>query len=75
MVQINVSEATGLLAELVEAALRGETVLITKNGQETVQLVPVPSNKPHPVFGSAKGLIHFSEDFDAPLEDFNEYMQ
>jgi len=25
-------------------------------------------------FGSAKGLIQISEDFDAPLEDFKEYM-
>ena len=24
--------------------------------------------------GSAKGLVHISEDFDEPLEDFREYM-
>lgn len=24
-------------------------------------------------FGSAKGLIEMAEDFDEPLEDFNEY--
>jgi hypothetical protein len=28
-----------------------------------------------PRFGSAKGLVKFiSEDFDAPLDDFKEYM-
>ena len=27
-----------------------------------------------PVFGSGKGKIHLSPDFDAPLDDFNEYM-
>jgi hypothetical protein len=27
------------------------------------------------IFGSAKGMIHMSEDFDAPLEDFKEYME
>ncbi len=26
-------------------------------------------------FGSAKGKYHLSADFDAPLEDFNDYMQ
>lgn len=27
-----------------------------------------------PVFGSAKGEITLSQDFDEPLEDFKEYM-
>jgi hypothetical protein len=27
-----------------------------------------------PVFGSLKGKIWMSDDFDAPLEDFNDYM-
>lgn len=27
-----------------------------------------------PKFGSLKGKIRLSEDFDAPLSDFNEYM-
>jgi antitoxin ParD1/3/4 len=26
-----------------------------------------------PRFGSAKGLVRMSDDFDAPLEDFEEY--
>ncbi|WP_373522236.1 DUF2281 domain-containing protein [Aquiflexum sp.] len=30
--------------------------------------------KPKPVFGSAKGEIILSPDFDEPLEDFKEYM-
>jgi hypothetical protein len=27
-----------------------------------------------PKFGSGKGLFKMSDDFDAPLEDFKEYM-
>jgi len=27
-----------------------------------------------PKFGSLKGKIHLSEDFDTPLSDFKEYM-
>ena len=30
--------------------------------------------KPKPQFGSAKGLIKMSADFDEPLEDFADYM-
>jgi hypothetical protein len=33
--------------------------------------VEVKKNKPK--FGSAKGMFKMSEDFDAPLEDFNDY--
>lgn len=28
-----------------------------------------------PQFGSAKGMITMADDFDAPLEDFREYME
>lgn len=29
---------------------------------------------PRPRFGSARGMITMSDDFDEPLEDFAEYM-
>ncbi|GAB4022047.1 type II toxin-antitoxin system VapB family antitoxin [Spirosoma koreense] len=37
------------------------------------------ANQPHskrktPVFGSAKGQFQMSDDFDAPLNDFADYM-
>ena len=31
-------------------------------------------NSKRPVFGCAKGQFWMSDDFDAPLEDFAEYM-
>jgi prevent-host-death family protein len=74
MYQVSVNEASSQLAELVEAAIRGEAVFITKNGSETVQLVPVTPALPKPQFGSAKGFITMSDDFDAPLEDFKDYI-
>ncbi len=74
MQQINLTDATQHLAALIDAALHGEAVFITRNGQDVVQLVPVTLPKPHPRFGSAKGLIVVAEDFDDPLEDFKEYM-
>ncbi len=38
------------------------------------QVIPVTSTKRHPQFGSARGLIQMSDDFDAPLTDFDDYM-
>lgn len=75
MQQVHLEEASAHLAELIEAAVRGEVVLITTDTQQVIRLVPVTVTKPKRRFGSAKGLIHMSDDFDAPLEDFREYME
>ncbi len=34
----------------------------------------IPAQRRKPKFGCAKGTFKMSDDFDAPLEDFNEYM-
>ncbi len=77
--QITLEEAKNQLAELLQAALNGEEVFIVGNDQQLIQLVPVkplplPKVERRPQFGSAKGLITMSDDFDEPLEDFKEYM-
>jgi len=60
---------------LIASAIKGETVFITQNGQQVVQLVSVNQPERRPRFGSAKGLIKVADDFDEPLEDFKEYME
>lgn len=74
MTQVTLDEAKEQLPALIEAALGGEEVLITRNGH-SVRLVPC-EEKPRRKAGSAKGLItYIADDFDAPLEDFKEYME
>jgi antitoxin (DNA-binding transcriptional repressor) of toxin-antitoxin stability system len=72
MQPVGLDEAKERLQDLVDAALRGETVSITVDEDQAVQLVPVIRPRGKPQFGSAKGLIWMAEDFDAPLEDFKE---
>ncbi len=67
MQQVNLDEAKTHLTDLIEAAIKGEEVVITKGGQPVVKLVPVSQTKSHPQFGSAKGLISRSDDFDCPF--------
>lgn len=74
MHQVNVVEATEQLPNLIDAAVRGEVVLITTDDRQTVRLVPVKHAKQPRRPGRAKGIIHMANDFDAPLEDFQEYM-
>ena len=73
MHQVNVGEATRQLPNLIDAALRGEIVLITSDDHQTVRLVHVKHTRQPRRPGSAKGMIHIADDFDAPLEDFQEY--
>ena len=40
----------------------------------TVEQRSAASEKKVPVFGCAKGQFRMSPDFDAPLEDFKDYM-
>jgi antitoxin (DNA-binding transcriptional repressor) of toxin-antitoxin stability system len=75
MQRVNLDEAIAHLNDLVDAAVQGETVLIVTHDQQTVQLVPVPPSNPTRKFGSAAGMFTISDDFDAPLDDFAEYME
>ena len=74
MQQINLTEASQNLPDLIEAALSGEEIIIIKDNQPVVKLIPVSPVKQRPKYGSAKGLVTISDDFDEPLEDFKEYM-
>jgi antitoxin (DNA-binding transcriptional repressor) of toxin-antitoxin stability system len=75
MVEVTRDEAKGQLAELIEAAWRGEEVYITGPAGQVVQLIPVRLGRGKPQFGSARGLIWMADDFDAPLDDFRDYMK
>lgn len=75
MQQVSLNEAQLHLLSLVDAAIQGETVLIVRDDQHTVQLVPVAGGKPTRKAGSAKGLLSIAADFDAPLPDFDEYLK
>ncbi len=71
MHEIDVAQAAEKLKALLEAALKGERVVITEDAG-SVELVPL---KPHRkrVFGSARGVFDIPEGFDAPLADLDEY--
>ena len=74
MYQVKLEEAKSRLLTLINAAIKGEKVLIWTDDHQAVQIVPIEPPKRRPQFGSAKGLIEMADDFDAPLQDFAEYM-
>jgi len=74
MKTLPIHQACRHLDDLVDAAIAGEEVVLTRDDHPAVKLVPVASaGSAHPQFGSARGLIKMSDDFDAPLDDFDDY--
>ena len=73
MYTIELQDTKTHLETLLETALKGEEVIITQDHQAILRLVRI-SSPAYRTPGSAKGKITITEDFDAPLEDFQEYM-
>ena len=71
---IDITHAQTQLPQLMQIALQGEEIIITRNNQPILKLSQIPSTSKRRQRGSAKGQIKIAPDFDAPLEDFQEYM-
>jgi antitoxin (DNA-binding transcriptional repressor) of toxin-antitoxin stability system len=73
---ISIDEARARLPELIANLQPGESAVIVSQGQPVATLTrsSQPSWPCHA--GSAKQLPHWmAPDFDAPLDDFREYME
>ena len=68
---MKLSDAKARFSEVVQQAMLGHPVTITKDNRPVVRVVPIKPAKRRP--GTGKG-IWMSPDFDEPLEDFAEYM-
>ena len=65
------AEAKTHFSEIVQKAMLGELIVITKENRPVVRLVAIKPAQRVP--GTGKG-VWIAPDFDAPLEDFAEYM-
>jgi len=88
MIRTTIQRAKNDLEDLIEAARRGEEVVIATDDmdQDEVRIVvnrpsvrtsssddDADADQPVPTFGSAKGKLTVPDDFDDPLEDFEDY--
>lgn len=74
MYQVDIKEIDTQLATVIATALKGEDVLILQDQEPLLKISRVTAAKVRRKRGSAKGLVIMADDFDAPLEDFREYM-
>ena len=72
--EVGAFEAKTHLSQLLDAVESGERIVITRRGKPVAELSPPPKKK-RARRGCAKGPgFYMAPDFDAPLEDFREYM-
>jgi prevent-host-death family protein len=72
---VNMHQAKSSLSRLVERALAGEEILIARDGEPLVKLVPVTKNRKPRVPGRYKGKVWMAPDFeftDAEIEELFE---
>ena len=80
MTTVSLIEAQAKLAELIHSLHFGEEVLIIENDQPIARIARILAAQPQPCQprrpGSLRGtVLHMADDFNAPLDDFKEYME
>lgn len=74
-VAVELEQAGAQLDRLIDEVDAGAEGVITRDGQPVARLVAAePDSAGERVPGSAKGRFTVPDDFDAPLEDFRDYM-
>jgi len=69
--EVKLADAKAHFSEIVQKAMLGESIVVTKENRPVVRIVAIKPAKRSP--GTGKG-VWMAQDFDVSLEDFAEYM-
>jgi prevent-host-death family protein len=69
MTIVNVHAAKTNLSRLIERAVEGEEIVIARNNEPVVRLVPVQAARPRRQRGSLEGQVFVPDSFFEPLPD------
>jgi prevent-host-death family protein len=72
---VDMHQAKTSLSRLVERALAGEDIVIARNGEPLVKLVPVAKERKPRVPGQGKGKIWIGPDFEFTDEEITELFE
>jgi prevent-host-death family protein len=77
MLTVTIEEAQAHLSDLIHRLAPGEEVVIVEGERPVARLVgAAPPERKRRQPGTLKGtVLYMAPDFDAPLEDFKEYME
>ncbi len=83
MVTVTLEEAQEKLPQLLENALPGEDIIVTRNNIAIARIHPTPitlvsqpevAKRRKPILGTAEGQVWMAPDFDATPDDFADYL-
>jgi len=74
MLQLTLNEAQNQLPEILKAAAEGQQVIIQNHDGKNFQIISLPFSSQHSHYGSAKGIVKMLDNFDDPIENFEDYM-
>ena len=72
---VNMHRAKSSLSHLVKRAAAGEEIVIARNGEPLVNLVPVSNERKPRVPGRGKGKISIGPDFEFTDEEITELFE
>ena len=71
---VNMHEAKSTLSRLVKRAASGEEILIANHGKPIAMLSCIPASRKEIPWNIFKGRMEMADDFDAPLECFEDLL-
>jgi len=71
---VNMRDARSSLSRLVKRAASGEEILIANRGKPMAMLIRIPQRRAKLRWDIFKGKIEMTDDFDAPLGEFKNYL-
>jgi prevent-host-death family protein len=69
MATVSVHEAKTHLSRLIERVLAGEEIVVARNKEPVIKLVPAAPPKKKPLLGAFKGKFELDDAFFEPLTD------
>jgi len=66
---VNIHDAKTHFSKFINQALKGDEIIIARDGKPLIRLVPYIEEAQVRRGGQFKGVIQISDDFDAPLPD------
>lgn len=77
MATVTIHEAQANLSELIHRLSPGDEIIITEDDRPVARLTAAarPGTPPRPPGFLRGSVLSMAPDFDAPLDDFKEYME
>ena len=64
---VNTHEAKTQLSKLLHRVEQGEEIIIARDGKPVARLIPERTHWREVRFGTARGLVTYAEDWNAPM--------